>query len=92
MIHFFFLVPYNNENPGPALEEDRLYHLQIDVTQNQWGIKVDGVLMHEGSKGRHETNTTVPCYASFPDDDEGDAVIDNIVISPGFNISESLTL
>ena len=73
----------NHENPGPVLEANTVYHVAIDITQNQWGIYVNGQLMHEGDKDNHETALTVPCYASFTGVDAADAVIDNIVITPG---------
>ena len=74
---------YINPNPGPVLEVGTVYHVELDITQNQWGFAVDGKLMFEGDKDNHETSLTVPCYASFPDEDGADAVIDNIVITPG---------
>ena len=84
-VMFWSTVNDNNnyENPGPVLEAGTVYHVELDITQNQWGITVDGEMMFEGDKNNHETATTVPCYASFPGDDAADAVIDNIVITPG---------
>ena len=73
----------NYENPGPVLEAGTVYHIQLDITQSHWGFSVDGQLMYEGDKDAHVTATTVPCYASFPDEDAADAVINNILITPG---------
>merc|ERR1719295_2225794 len=72
----------NYENPGPVLEAGTVYHIELDITQSHWGFSVDGQLMYEGDKDAHDTATTVPCYASFPDEDAADAVINNILITP----------
>lgn len=71
----------NYINPGPHLQVNTTYDVQLDITQSRWKLTINGEVVHDGDKEQHELVQTVPCYASNPFSAVADVQISDILIT-----------
>ena len=74
----------DNNNYGPnvggSLILGKTYHLEMDITQSTFKIKINGVIVANDVVTTHQLFEDITCYASDPWHDAADVTISDLII------------
>ena len=71
---------FNQRNVGGSLILGRTYHLEMDITQSTFKIRINGRIVTYDAVAIHPLYKDVTCYASDPWYDAADVTISNLII------------